>query len=49
MDEVVSGQIEDCLVSITAITDDIKWFDLPSLSTLTVDPSGVKIEKHVHH
>ncbi len=49
VDEVVSGQIEDCLVSITAITDDIKWFDLPSLSTLTVDPSGVKIEKHVHH
>ncbi|MBI2018146.1 fructose-bisphosphatase class II [Candidatus Daviesbacteria bacterium] len=89
--DVVSGKVEDCLVSISAITHD-KWFDLkgvrvnPSthsintqafgseaaqarrgrtewnrsttslrtiggheVTTLTVDQSGVKIEKRLHH
>jgi len=49
INEVVSGKKQDCLLSVTAITDDDKWFDLPQLSTLTVDSSGVKIEKHLHH
>lgn len=58
VDEVVSGKKEDCLVSISAITDDNKWFDLTGVSekdsgheltTLTVNPSGVKIEKRLHH
>ena len=48
-DFVVSGKKEDCLVSITAITGNDRWFNLPSLSTLTADYSGVKIEKRVHH
>jgi len=49
VDEVVSGKKQDCLVSITAITQENKWFGLSSLSTLTVDQSGVNIERHVHH
>lgn len=47
-DDLVSGKLEDCLVSVSAITDE-KWFDLPSLSTLTVDQSGVSINKQIHH
>src|SRR3989344_9000696 len=49
VDEVVSGKKQDCLVSITAITQENKWFGLSSLSTLSVDQSGVNIERHVHH
>lgn len=49
IDEMVSGQISDCLVSITAITDDNKWFDLSPFSTLTVDISGVNISTTIHH
>lgn len=49
IDDLVSGKKEDCLVSVTAITGNDRWFALPSLSTLTVDTSGVKIEKRVHH
>lgn len=47
--DLVSGKPADCLVSVSAITDEDKWFDLPSLSTLTVDKSGVKIKRQVHH
>lgn len=49
LDEVVSGKKEDCLVSISAITSDDKWFDLPPLSTLTVDASGVNIVSKVQY
>ncbi len=59
VDDVVSGKIEDCLVSISSITGDNKWFDLEAVSvkreggsevtTLTVDKSGVNIERRVHH
>jgi fructose-1,6-bisphosphatase/sedoheptulose 1,7-bisphosphatase-like protein len=49
MDDLVAGKREDCLVSISFITEDNQWFDLPPLSTLTVDSSGVKIEKRSHH
>ncbi len=47
-DDLVSGKKEDCFVSISAITGDI-WFDLSPLSTLTVNASGAKIVKIVHH
>ncbi|MBI2337922.1 fructose-bisphosphatase class II [Candidatus Daviesbacteria bacterium] len=47
-DDLVSGKRQDCLVSISAITGHDKWFDLTPLATLTVDKSGVKIEKQVH-
>lgn len=53
IDDLVSGKKDDCLVSVSSITGDDKWFDLPrakgkKLTTLTVDASGVNIEKHVH-
>jgi fructose-1,6-bisphosphatase/sedoheptulose 1,7-bisphosphatase-like protein len=46
IDDLVPGKKEDCLVSITAITGNDRWFNLPGLSTLTVDSSGVKIIKN---
>ena len=46
IDEIVSGQITECLISITAITKEDKWFDLPPLSTLTVDTNGINIHKY---
>ncbi len=59
IDDVVSGKLEDCLVSISAITDDNKWLDMQGVrverqgesevTTLTVDKTGVKIEKQLHH
>ncbi len=49
VDDVVSGKLEDCLVSISAITDENKWFDLSPLSTLTVDSRGVNISTTKHH
>ncbi|GEM_PF-1396923 len=58
VNDLVSGKLDDCLVSISAITDDNKWFDLSGVSekdgghevtTLTVDKSGVKINKQSHH
>lgn len=49
VDEVVSGKLEDCLMSFTTITSEDRWFNLPSLTTLTVDKNGVSINKHVHH
>lgn len=57
--DLVSGKLTDCLVSVSAITDENKWFGLKGVSvkreggsevtTLTVDESGVKIERQVHH
>ena len=49
VNDLVSGKIEDCLVSITVITEENKWFDLSPFTTLTVDASGVKINKQIHH
>lgn len=49
VDDLVPGGVEESLVSISSITGDDKWFDLPPFSTLTVDKEGVKIEKHLHH
>lgn len=57
IDDLVAGKKEDCLVSISSITGDNKWFDLAPVSekdkgveveTLTVDFNGVKIGKKVH-
>ncbi|MBI2019717.1 fructose-bisphosphatase class II [Candidatus Daviesbacteria bacterium] len=53
IDDLVSGKKEDCLVSISSITGDNKWFGLPAVegktvTTLTIDVTGVNIEKHVH-
>lgn len=58
VDDLVSGKKEDCLVSISAITKDNKYFDLEGVkevkgghqvSTLTVDTNCVKITKTIHH
>lgn len=58
VNDLVSGKVEDCLVSISAITDDNKWFDLSGVkektggyevTTLTVDAGGVNISTKVHH
>ncbi|MBI2039575.1 fructose-bisphosphatase class II [Candidatus Microgenomates bacterium] len=59
VDDLVTGKLENCLVSVSSITGDDKWFDLDGVrvkgeggsevTTLTVDNDGVKIEKRVHH
>lgn len=58
VDDLVLGKLGDCFVSISAITDDNKWFDLDrvkekdgglEVTTLTVDTSGVKIINTIHH
>lgn len=59
LDDLVSGKLEDCLLSVSSITGDNKWFDLKGVrakgkggsevTTLTVDKSGVKISSTVHH
>lgn len=58
IDDLVSGKKEDCLVSISTITGDGKWFDLPAviekdggheITTLTISPEGVNIVKKLHH
>lgn len=51
--DLIPGRQKDCLVSISSITGDDKWFDLPSIkdgsvTSLTIDTSGVKIEKHAY-
>ncbi|MDD5416320.1 MAG: fructose-bisphosphatase class II [Candidatus Daviesbacteria bacterium] len=57
-DELVAGKKEDCLVSVSFITGDNKWFNLPGVvekdgghqvTTLTVDKSGVNINTKIHH
>lgn len=57
INDLVSGKKEDCLVSVSSITGDNKWFDLAPVSkesggyqvaTLTVDVSGVNIGKRLH-
>lgn len=57
VDDLVPGRMEDCLVSITAITDDNKWLNLKGVKeksggheviTLTVSNDGVKIDKRLH-
>ncbi|MBI3109501.1 fructose-bisphosphatase class II [Candidatus Daviesbacteria bacterium] len=58
IDDLVSGKIEDCFVSISAITGDDKWFNLEGVKekngghevcTLTVSQDDVKIVRKVHH
>jgi len=45
VDDLVPSAVDHCLVSITTITPENKWFDLTPLTTLTVDQSGVNIER----
>ena len=45
VDDLVSSRVEHSLVSITTITPENKWFDLKPHTTLTVDQSGVNIER----
>lgn len=54
----MAGKNENSLVSISAITGDDRWFDLPGVrvvggshevTTLTVSKRGAKIVKKVHH
>lgn len=58
LDDLVSGKKEDCLVSISAITGNDKWFNLAGVSeqgkdhevtTLTVSKNGAKIVKKIHY
>lgn len=59
VDDLVSGKLTDCLVSVSSITGDNKWFDLKGVrgkgeggsevTTLTVDRSGVNIHSTIHH
>lgn len=57
-DDLVPGRIEDCFVSISAITDDNKWLDLKGVSgengghavtTFSVSGDGMKISRKIHH
>jgi len=53
IEDVVPGKLEDCLVSVSFITDENKYFNLDGVkngrvTTLTVDPGGVNIEKRLH-
>ncbi len=57
VDDLVSGKMENCLVTFSVITPENKWFDLEGVkekdgghqvTTLTVDQRGVNIEKHLH-
>jgi len=57
--DLVSGKLADCLVSVSAITDEDKWFGLKgvrvkregesAVTTLTVDISGVNIDTKIHY
>ncbi len=58
INDLVRGKKADCLVSISSITGDNKWFDLSGVrvvgnghevTTLTVLEDGVKIVKKVPH
>ena len=58
LDDLVASKKEDCLVSVSSITGDDKWFDLSAVkekdkghqvTTLTVDKDGVKIISTIHH
>lgn len=57
-DDLVSGKKEDCFVSISAITEEDKWFDLKgvreeegghAVTTLSVSKGGMKITRKIHH
>lgn len=59
VDDLVPGNVDHLLVSISAITNEDRWFDLKEVSvkregesevtTLTVDKMGVNIKKVIHH
>ncbi len=58
IDDLVSGKKGDCFVSISAITEENKWFDLKGVNeesggnaviTLSVSKGGIKITRKIHH
>ena len=58
IDDLVSGKKEDCFVSVSAITQENKWFDLKgvdeksgghAVTTLSVSRDGIKIARRIHH
>jgi len=58
IDDLVSGKKGDCFVSISAITEENRWFDLKGVSdesgghaviTLSVSKDGIKITRKIHH
>jgi len=58
IDDLVSGKKKDCFVSVSAITEDNKWFDLEgvkkekgghAVTTLAISKEGVKINRNIHH
>lgn len=54
INDLVSGKTTDCLVSVSSITGDDKWFDLKGIresevTTLTVDRDGINIHTTLHH
>ena len=58
VDDLVSGKKKDCFVSISVITHENKWFDLPGVkkekreqkvTTLSVSDDGIKISKNIHY
>lgn len=58
IDDLVSGKKGDCFVSISAITEENKWFDLKGVNeksgghaviTLSVSKDGIKITRKSHH
>lgn len=58
IDDLVSGKKDDCFVSISAITEENKWFNLKgvrgkngghAITTLSVSGDGIKITRKIHH
>lgn len=57
-DDLVSGEKKDCFVSVSAITEENKWFDLKgvkkdnngkAVTTVSVSNKGLKISRNIHH
>lgn len=46
INDIVPGKLEDCLLSLSTITVEDRWFNLEPLSTLTVTADGVKISSN---
>lgn len=58
IDDLVSGKKKDCFVSISAITEENKWFDLKevkrekgghAVTTLSISVGGMKIARKIHY
>ena len=58
IDDLVSGEKRDCFVSVSAITEENKWFSLKgvakdggghAITTLSISKDGIKITRKIHH